>query len=61
MTSHNHICTNPENHANHICSLKKRGEQEKITAATENPRFYCLFCAARVAESTSVCQPMPIG
>ena len=58
---HNHICNDPENHANHICALKQAGNQEKVLAAKENPRFYCLFCAARVAEKSSVCQPELIG
>lgn len=56
-----HICNDPENHANHICALKKCGDQDEIVAATESPRFYRLFCAARVAEKTSVCQPVLIG
>lgn len=53
----NHICNDPENHANHICALKLAGRLDRVSAATENPRFYCLFCGARVAEMTSVCHP----
>lgn len=60
MTISSHICNDPENHGNHICALKQSGDQDKIVAATENPRFYCLFCAARVADKTSVCHPVLI-
>lgn len=54
-------CTaTPEKHAQHICELKKRGEHDKIAAARENPKFYCLYCASRVNSSDSVCHPMMI-
>jgi len=60
MTIPNHICNDPENHANHICVLKQAGNQEMIFTASQNPRFYCLYCAARVAERTSVCHSVLI-
>lgn len=57
MTMKESICTDPANHANHICALKHAGHEDKIREACQDPRIYCLYCAARVREQASVCQP----
>ncbi|MEI7816159.1 MAG: hypothetical protein WCI45_03095 [Desulfuromonadales bacterium] len=61
MSIPNHICNDPENHCNHICTLKQCEDLGRVAAASVAPRFYCLLCAARVAEKTSVCQPVLIA
>ena len=53
------LCTNPENHKQHICELKKSGKLEKVAELKISPRFICNNCGETSNQEGSLCAPGP--
>jgi hypothetical protein len=56
-------CKTPE-HIMHMCAIKadelERTEPEKYKKLTENPKFECGNCGAKVNNSEDVCEPVKL-
>ncbi len=55
---------NKEGHKMHMCSMKAEEleirEPEKYRKLTENPKFKCGNCGAKVNNSENVCDPVEL-
>ncbi len=54
------LCTNPENHAVHLCELKAAKNHDKIKKLEENPKFVCGNCGNSANQEGALCAPGPI-
>ncbi len=54
------LCTNPENHAVHLCELKTANNQTKIKELEKNPKFICGNCGNKANQQGALCAPGPI-
>jgi len=55
---------NKDGHEMHMCALKadefEKKEPEKYKELTENPKFECGSCGAKVKNSENVCDPVEL-
>lgn len=54
------LCTNPENHAAHMCELRLAGKTAELKKYQENPKFICGNCAATANDQGALCAPGPL-
>lgn len=54
------LCTNPENHASHICELRAAGRIEELEKFEKDPKFVCGNCGTKANEQGALCAPGPL-
>ena len=54
------LCTNPDNHAAHMCELRRAGRAERLRELAVAPRYICNNCAASANEAGALCAPGPL-
>lgn len=53
------LCTNPENHRQHMCELKAAQKTAEVEQLQQDPRFICGNCAALANRAGALCAPGP--
>jgi hypothetical protein len=53
------LCTNQENHYNHICELTTAGKKEEVQRLQKNPQFVCNNCGQKSNSEVALCAPGP--
>jgi len=53
------LCTNPDNHAMHLCELTTAGKTAVIDEMTKNPTFICGNCGMKANTEGALCAPGP--
>jgi hypothetical protein len=53
------LCTNPENHASHICELTRAGKLDQVAALQKDPVFICNNCGNLANQEGALCAPGP--
>ncbi|BCR04148.1 hypothetical protein DESUT3_12170 [Desulfuromonas versatilis] len=59
-TQKDNTCPNPENHAEHICSLRAAGRNSELKKRTDRPAFACFNCGAKANQAGDLCAPTPL-
>ncbi len=59
-TLQDNTCPNPENHAEHICSLRAAGKTAEIQKRTSRPAFACYNCGTKANQAGDLCAPTPL-
>lgn len=53
------LCTNPENHATHLCELIASGDTQALEKLVKEPRFICGNCGKKANAEGALCAPGP--
>ncbi len=53
------LCTNPDNHAMHLCELSAAGNTTAIEKLTKEPTFICGNCGKKANTEGALCAPGP--
>ncbi|MGW8194209.1 MAG: hypothetical protein ACWGOX_08090 [Desulforhopalus sp.] len=59
LINKDNLCTNPENHTQHLCELAKKAQGDKIEQLKANPRFICGNCGQKANQQGALCAPGP--
>ncbi len=52
-------CTNPANHANHICQLKIQQKFDEVKKLGKDATFFCSNCESPTTDPQKVCVSAP--
>lgn len=59
-TTEDNLCTKPQKHQAHMCSLIAASRTDEIRKQSDQPRYACFNCGARANDEDSLCNPTPL-